>query len=252
MSTNLSKTLERLAKMNSTGKSSQGVNLFFKPKEGKNNLIILPSPATGDPFFEYGTHKNLFADIPYKDVPCDNFNYNEECVVCQVVTDLQRQNWKGNYNIWKPLELKKRFYSPVIDLDNPNEGVKWWSYGKSVLAQFTTWLQNLDPGETEFYNPENLEKIIVTYNPSASPNDMYKLDKKPFKGFSKDQIEEWQGAIKPINEVLTQRYPKDEVVQLIEEYMVRIQEEIANIDAHTSPEDEAPAISEDKLSKLKR
>ena len=115
---NLQKTLERLAKMNSVNTKTVTSSVkYYKTKPGKNNVLVLPTPQTGDPFLEWGTHKNLL-DVSYKDIACTKHNKGEDCVICQVVEDLKKQNWKGNFEIWKPLELKVRYFSPVIDLDD--------------------------------------------------------------------------------------------------------------------------------------
>ena len=250
MSTELQKTLERLAKMNSTNTktttTTTGVK-YFKAKPGKNNIIVLGTPQTGDPFLEWGTHKNLL-DVSYKDIACHKHNKGEECLICQVVDDLKKQNWKGNYEIWKPLELKIRYFSPVIDLDDIDAGVKWWGYGKSVLSQFENWLVNLEEGETAFYDVAAPEKIIVSYNPEGSPTEMYKLDKKSVKGFGKELNATWDSTIKPLNEVMTYEMPQEKIVAALEAYMEKVKDQVA---AATVEEEEKP-VKNSKLDSLKK
>lgn len=223
---NLKSTLERLQKMTTVGKKATATTTvskmkYYKAKSGKNNIIVLPTPFTGDPFLEWGTHKNLL-DQPWKDVACLQHNKGEECLICQVVDDLKKDNWKGNMPIWKPLEMKVSYYSPVIDLDNLEEGLQWWKYGKSVLSQFETWLLNLEGEETPFYSLENPEKVIVTYNPTAAPAEMYKLDKKIVKPLAASKIEEYQSQIKPLKEMMTYQTPQDELLKLLDTYMERV------------------------------
>lgn len=247
---NLQKTLERLAKMNSTNTkpAASGGMKYYKAKPGKNNVLVLPSPTTGDPFFEWGTHKNLL-DVSYKDIACNKHNKGEECVICQVVDDLKKQNWKGNYEIWKPLELKVRYFSPVIDLDDIDAGVKWWGYGKTVLTQFENWLMNLEGDETPFYDIESPEKVIVSYNPEGAPTEMYKLDKKTLKPFAKEMHDKWALDIKPLNEVMTYEMPQEKVVKALEDYMEKVKDQVASVT--TEDEDEAPAKTS-KLDALKK
>lgn len=251
---NLQKTLERLARMNSanqkTGTTSKSTAKFFKAKPGKNNLLVLPTPFTEDPFLEWGTHKNLL-DVSYKDVACVKHNKGEECVICQVVDDLKKQNWKGNYNLWKPLELKIRYYSPVINLDEVEAGIQYWGYGKSVLSQFENWLLNLEEDEKPFYTTAQPEKIVVTYNPEGAPTEMYKLDKKLLsKAYSTSQNEEWAEQIKPLKEVMTYEMPQEKVLEALEKYMETRKDEIdaTNVEATTS---ETPEPKVSKLEGLK-
>jgi len=223
---------------------------YYKTKPGKNSILVLPTPQTGDPFLEWGTHKNLL-DVSYKDIACTKHNKGGECVVCQVVEDLKKQNWKGNYEIWKPLELKIRYFSPVIDLDNVDEGVKWWGYGKSVLSQFENWLINLEEDEKPFYDMEVPEKVIVTYNPEGSPTEMYKLDKKTLKAFGKELNSEWAATIKPLNELMTYEMPVDKVVKALEDYMEKVKDQVAatTIDEDEGKVEETPSTKLDSLKK---
>jgi hypothetical protein len=248
---NLQATLARLAKMNSTNtKTTTGSVKFYKAKPGKNNIIVLPTPQTGDPFLEWGTHKNLL-DVSYKDIACNKHNKGEECLICQVVDDLKKQDWKGNFDVWKPLELKIRYFSPVIDLDDLEAGVKWWGYGKSVLGQFENWLLNLEEDEKPFYDTENPEKIIVNYNPDGAPTEMYKLDKKSTKTLGKEQNEAWAETVKPLNEVMTYEMPQEKVVKALEEYMDKVKATVASATVPTEDEDEKPA-KVNKLDALKK
>lgn len=221
---NLQKTLERLAKMNQQY-PKKGAGKFYKPKPGKNNLLILSTPQTGDPFLEWGGHKNLL-DIAYQDIACNKHNKGEDCLICQVIDDLQKQNWKGNFPIWKPIELKIRYFSPVVDLDDLEAGVQWWGYGKSVLTQFETWLLNLEEGEEAFYSETEPVKVIVTYNKEAEPANMYKLDKKSIKPFPTEQIATWKSGIKPLIEIMGVGKSQEEVSTALESYMTKIQEEL--------------------------
>lgn len=245
---NLAKTLERLAKMNSTNtKVTTGSVKFFKAKAGKNNIVVLPTPQTGDPFLEWGTHKNLL-DVSYKDIACNKHNKGEECVICQVVEDLKKQNWKGNFEVWKPLELKIRYFSPIIDLDDLEGGVKWWGYGKSVLSQFENWLINLEEDEKAFYDVSSPEKIIVSYNPEGAPTEMYKLDKKTTKAFGKELNDKWALEIKPLTEVMSYEMPQEKVVKALEDYMEKTQSLIDS----TETADESTSKKNTKLDSLKK
>ena len=247
MSTNVSSTLARLAKMNQSNakaKTAKSTIKFFKPKPGKNNLLLLPTLETQDPFLEWHTHKNLL-EKPYMDIQCNKLNKGDECIICQVVEDLQKADWKGNYPLWKPLEVKTRYYSPIIDLDDIDSGVQLWGYGKSVLAQFETWLLNLEEDEKVFFDIDSPQKVLVTYNDKAAPADMYKLDKKPLKPFAADQVAEWRGAIRPLKDVMGAGKSEDEIATALENYMERMKDQVDGTNIEETP-------AESKLKSLKK
>lgn len=248
----LQATLARLARMNASNtKAEKQTAKFFKPKPGKNSLLILPTPFTGDPFNEWGTHRNLL-DEPWKDVACPKYNKGGECVICSVVEDLKAKDWKGNFNIWRPLELRVRYFSPVIDLENVGEGVQWWGYGKSVLKQFETWLLNLEEGELPFYSLDQPEKIILNYDKNADPVSMYKLDKKLLpKPFSVSQNETWMEQIKPLTEVLTYEMPPDELMKALEQYLERVGNDVEAAKTDEETEEPLTIIRKGKLDSLR-
>lgn len=238
MSNKLQETLARLAKLNAqNGKGAKGEMKYFSPKKGKNNLLFLCTEETGDPFLVWGEHKGLL-DKDWKTIPCNAHNKGESCLVCDIIKDLQKQDWKGNFNIWKPIEQKKRYFSPVIDLDDLNAGLQWWGYGKSVLGQLENWLLNLEEGEAPFYDLESPEKVIVNYDPDADPSLKYKLDKKALKEVPAE-VDAAMSKIKPLTEVLTFSKTNEELAELLESYMNKV---------HTSleeAEDETPDAEED-------
>lgn len=256
MSNKLQETLARLAKLNAqNGKGSgNGSSMkYFSPKKGKNNLLFLETKETGDPFLVWGEHKGLL-DADWKTVPCNAHNKGEECIVCQTVKDLQKENFKGNWNIWKPIEQKKRYFSPVIDLDDLSAGLQWWGYGKSVLGQLENWLLNLEEGETPFYDLNSPEKVIVNYDPDADPSLKYKLDKKALREVPAE-VEKAMSEIKPLNEVITFSKTNTELAELLEAYISKIQTQLESedeTDESEKSEDEAPQPHIGKLSSLKR
>jgi len=248
---NLKSTLERLSKLTTqnTKTGTESSVKYWKAKHGKNNLIVLPSPETGDPFLTWGEHKNL-QDVSWKTVPCDKQNKNTECIVCQVIDDLKKQNWKGNFSIWKPIEQSVRYFSPVIDLDDLDAGIQWWGYGKSVLGQFENWLLNLEGDETPFYDLSAPEKVVVNYDKDADPALKYKLEHKPLKNFP-EGLEEMAKGIKPLVEIFTFRKTKDELAELLETYMTKIEAGLETEGtSEEEEEEETPVTTNTPIKKL--
>jgi hypothetical protein len=252
MSSSVQATLARLAKANAGNKKAAATGEktpFFKMKEGKNNIMILEVPFSEDPFMPWAGHKNLL-DQEWMEIHCDLHNHNKECIVCDVVDSLKKQDWKGNMPLWKPIEQKIKHFSWVIDLDDTDKGPQLWSYGKSVSSQFETWLANLEEEETPFYLKDNPEKIVVTFDKNKTAMEMYKLDKKVLKPFAASQYEDWQSKTKSLPDIFD-RYAKsqEDISELVDRYTLRMQEEIANMEAKgdTTPLAQKP----ETLKKLK-
>lgn len=210
----LQAALEKLSKMNA-GVQKKNAK-YFTCKEGKNSLIVLPTTKDGHPFVEWWVHKGLVdPSKPWIGIACDKHNDGDECVICDMCQTLKDSNFKGNENLWKPLEATKEMYSPIVDVDNPDEGVQWWSYGKSISTTFETWLRNIEDDEKPFYDQAAPQRVIVNYDKSAAPKDKYKLDRKNLKPIDPEQWEEWLAAIKPIDEVRNNRKSTEEKEEVL-------------------------------------
>jgi len=265
---NLNKTLSRLASLNKNeSQKTEGKKFakFWKPKsKEKANIIFLKFPSTDDPFAFYYQHKNLFVEKG-RTIPCKKHNKNESCVFCDLVKELQSEDWKGNFPLWKPLEVDIRVYSPIVDLDNTEEGVQYWGYGSTVKNQLLNWLENLEEGEKEFYNSEELQKIVVSYDKDKEAAAMYSLDKKALKGVSEEQIEKWQSQVIEFEELVKNFYKTEEEEEILAaEYLERVKEQLEKSEVATKkpetskivdPEEDGEEISlkpkPSKLSMLK-
>ena len=245
--TKLQETLSRLNKMTSQKKGSgtgKKIN-YWKPKQGKNELIVLPFAALGDPFFEWGEHKGLL-EPSYLSIPCAQHFDGSPCPICEVVKDLKKADWKGNKEMWAPIETKVRYYSPVVDLANIEAGIQWFSYGKTVLSQFQTWLVNLEEDELPFYSVENPEKIIVNYDKEADAALKYKLDKKTIKKLPEGlDLEELVEGMEDLGALLNQ-YKRDDnaLAQIVDDYLKVFAESLSDDDEEEEKTTETPEVKE--------
>lgn len=214
----LQEALDRLSKMNTGPKKANAK--YFQSKEGKNQVLVLPTTKDGHPFAEWWVHKGLIdPSKPWIGIACDKQNDGEECVICDMCQELKDKSFKGNEGLWKPLEAVKEMYSPVIDLDDVEAGVQWWSYGRSISSAFETWLRNIEEDEKPFYDQTSPQKIIVTYEKNAAPKDKYKLDRKNLKPIDSEQWDEWLATIKPIDEVRNNRKSTDDKEEILAAYI---------------------------------
>lgn len=228
----LQAALERLSKMNVAPKKQN--SKYFQCKEGRNDVLVLPLTADGHPFAEWFVHKGLIDPAkPWFAIACDKHNDGGECVICDMANALKDQNIKGNEALWKLLEATKEMYSPVIDLNDVDAGVQWWSYGRSISGQFETWLKNLDEDEKPFYDPAGPQKVIVTYTKEAAPKDKYKLDRKNLKPIAESQYEKWFGTIKPIDQVRNNRKTEDEKEQILAAYVKGKEKQLKSMTVET-------------------
>lgn len=256
---NISSLLEKLD--NSLGKNKRKNKIdykelaelkkknFMKLKDGKNNVVFV-SPISGTDPFTFWHYHNGLQEVAYYSVPCDAGNKNESCIICDTVESLQKEDYEGNKHIWYPIIAKTEFYAPVINVESEStiaEGLKWLRVSKTVMTQLTEWLRNLEGDDKEFFDDEEPQKVIITYNKSLAPADQYKLDKKNYKGFSDQQLADWRGELKPVADYILSK-SQNETKKIVDEYFERIANEVAT----KSTDEAAQDVASGKLDKFKK
>lgn len=226
---------------------------FWKPKTGKNQILIFTPDFSGEPFSFWGYHQGL-QEVDYYSVPCDKKNKGEECLICNVVDDLKSSDWAGNKHLWAPIEQKIYTYAPIIDLSSKEsmaEGPKWFRIPKTVMSQLTDNLCNLEfeNGERPFYDHSQPQRILLNYDKDQAPASQYGVQFKELKDVpSEQQYADWSGSVKPVLDYMFTKANNNNK-QLIDEYFLRIAEKL---DSTIDDSAEDTSAAESKLSKLKK
>jgi hypothetical protein len=199
MSTRKDAILERLAKLSNNGKAPKVQTGDSEKKEsiyakfdykGKNEFLFLPYKSTvtetepeGDIFMAWNFHKNL-TDNPKKEIHAmSNFLEIGEknlCPINKAIVELKK-DFMGNKSIWKPIEEQTKFMVPVIDLNDVEGGVKWFSYKVSVKKQLENEISNMEDDETLFWDLSAPKKVIITFDGDAPAATMYAVSFKEIK-----------------------------------------------------------------------
>ena len=244
----LNKTLkrEKTAKGNSSFADLKKLrdDDFIKLKEGINKFVFLTPAGSADPFTEWAYHGGL-QEVSWYTVPCST-NFGEECTICKVVEQLQKENYTGNKHLWNPIKQQFEYYAPVINVESEATmaaGPKYLRLSKAPMTTIFDWLKNLEANELPFYSDEEPQRIIINYTKDAIPADKYKLDKKNARPFSEDQIAEWKSLIKPISTYFTIRNT-DNLTKLVDEYLLRMEELVSSSEQEEQVEEKKVVVTE--------
>lgn len=197
---------------------------MWKPKTGKNQIVIFTPAFGSDPFTMWGFHKGL-QEVDYYSVPCDHMNKDEDCIICDVVSQLKNENWEGNKHLWMPIEQKIDTYAPIIDVSSAAaiaEGPKWFRVSKTIMTSLVDSIKNLEEGEVPFFDLENPQRIIINYDKTQSPATQYSVSFKDVK--EKEivaRIPEWAAEIQPVGNYIFSK-TQDANKKLVEEYFARM------------------------------
>ena len=156
-------------KAKSSGAGSSNVQ-YWKPQEGENVIRVVPT-ADGDPFKEFWLHYNIGGESGFL---CPNKNYGESCAICDFVKSVYRDKSSSEEDKKQAstLSAKQRFYTPVIDRNAEEEGVKIYSYSKKVYEALLGLVLNPEYGDIA--DPKDGLDLVVTHG-KTDPKQLYAM-----------------------------------------------------------------------------
>ena len=230
-------------------KINRNVNIW-KPMKGANKIRVLPYKKDKDnPFIELYWHWNLGRTS----VLCLEKNFGEKCPVCQLATKLWNSDVKEDKDSAKKIFARLRFYVPMVQRGQEEDGPKYWAFGQNVYDDLTGATEDPDCGD--FTDIEIGRDVIVTYRtPEETGTTFGKIsakvamsqsvltqDKEILKKLINDQVE--------IEEIYP-RKTKDEIVEILEEWLnpskQEEKEEAEKLDSTTPKKDKSTA--KDKIT----
>ena len=140
----MAKMKSKLQDLESGGKSKQD-NVWWRPQEGDQDIRIVPT-EDGDPFKVYHFHYNL-GEGARGGVLCPKRQFGENCPICDFASKLWQEGTDDSKKMAKSLFVRQRFFSPVIDRDNEEAGVRIWGYGKTIYETLLGLVLNPDYGD---------------------------------------------------------------------------------------------------------
>ena len=80
-------------------------------------------------------------------VLCPKRQFGENCPICDFASKLWQEGTDDSKKMAKSLFVRQRFFSPVIDRDNEEAGVRIWGYGKTIYETLLGLVLNPDYGD---------------------------------------------------------------------------------------------------------
>lgn len=132
---------KKLEKLQNKGKEVKE-SAFWKPEDGSHEIRILPT-SDGDPFKEFWFHYN----VGNMGIMCPKRNFGEECPICEFATKLFKEGDEESVAMAKELFVRQRFCSPILVRGDEKNGVKVWSYSKTVYEDLLKTVLDPDYGD---------------------------------------------------------------------------------------------------------
>lgn len=163
---------------------------FWKPSEGRNVIRIVPwkeEPSWPfiEAYFHYLGGKTQLSPI----------THGNPDPIQEFADDLRGDGSQENWEKARPFFPKARTYVAMIDRAEPEAGVRFYSFGKTVLKKLLSFMD--DPDYGDITDVEEGFDIVVNYTPrEKSDTNFPKTDVYPRRDPSplhedQEQVEEW-------------------------------------------------------------
>ena len=215
MAIDMKKMRSKLTQLKSRG--SGGGN-FWKPQDGNQTIRILPTEDE-DPFKQFFFHYNVGEGGGFL---CPKHNFGDNCPVCGFVKTLYQQGDDESKEVARGLNVKSRFFSPVLVRGEDDSGVRVYGYSKTVYETLLGLVLNPEYGDItdletgvdlglQYGKPPGGNFPVTKITPKRQSSSL--CDK-----LSDDQCKEMLESI-PDFSTLFERRSSEDVQKLLDEHM---------------------------------
>lgn len=156
------------AKLGELKGNTARTEVLWKPKEGENKVRIVPLASSPDnPFIELYFH--YLGNKTY----LSPLSSNEPDPIAEFADSLRaggglsKEDWKET----KKFVPQRRTYVPIIDRNNPDAGVRFWAFGKTVYSDLLGVMA--DPDYGDITDPQTGRDIKVTFVPQEKSDTQF-------------------------------------------------------------------------------
>lgn len=142
-----------------------GQSDFWKPKDGRNIIRILPIGGvlpsdwvTPYPFVLGGVHSNV--GLSMRDtVYCARLTHNKACPICNFVWKLYNTKDENDIKLAKRIKGYNSVMSNIIDLSDIKKGVQKYAFGKTLARKIKSYMD--DEEFKPLLDPEKGHNMII-------------------------------------------------------------------------------------------
>ena len=241
------------AKLDRFKNQGERSNSFWRPKEGKQVIRIVPwAERPENPFIE--TYFHYLGNKTHLSPK----TYGKPDPILEFGEHLRGDGSKEAWQNAKPFFPKLRTFVPVIVRDEEDQGVRFWSFGKTVLVDLLSFIDDEDYGDIT--DPETGRDITVEYIPQEKSDTNFaktKVRPKPNQTpLSEDDelVEAWT-TDQPAFRSLFKEHTYEELKSFLEKYLDPDSEQTGPSSAATEtlspPMDEEEEPKKEKKAKSK-
>ena len=248
----LAKVRDKLAKTDFGGSGN-----YWKPKQGRNIIRILPGVGDMEDFFWQDVGKHYPPDSNRSFV-CREFTLGEPCPICEFVQELYDAGDEASKTLAGKIRCRKQFWMNIIDRANEDKGPQIFTPGPMIFKQVASLIGDPDYGEI-YDEYEGLDLIISRTGTGLDTEyDVNSRRKESPLADNDDIIDEWLDAAKDLSVVELSDNPAEDraagggdAVVFVLSYE-RLESEFTALDVEGDPKVDLPFPEDDNDSKRTR
>ena len=187
-----------------------GTGSFFKAKEGKNTIRILPPWSKAGLWYKEGVIHYGFKSDSGKDrgYACLK-QFGKECPICEKREELIKQGPEGK-ELADKLRGRNKFYANVLDYKTGKAMI--WGFSAKILGVLLSYCSDPDFGDIS--NPETGFDVVVERTGTGPLDTRYEVRCRPKA--SEIEVEGWEDGIKNLDEEVIEETDEDKLREVVE------------------------------------
>lgn len=188
--------------------SELGSGLYFKPREGKNVIRVLPPwNDKGLFYFETTLHYGLQHEGKQRAYPCLGA---DECPICEAIEKMEEEGGAEDVKLAKRLKSRTKYYTNIIDLKTGK--VLIWGFSRKILSTLLSYMS--DPDWGDITDPDEGFDVVVERT-GTKLDTKYEIRVKPRS--SEISIDDWEEQMKNLPEEVVDDIDADALEDIVDE-----------------------------------
>jgi len=209
------------ARMSETAKTFGGQTAFWKCKEGRSIIRILPPVGNMESAFWQEVGKHYIPGAEHS-LTCPKFTAGLDCPVCEYVDELYKAGDDASKELAGKLRVSKQYWVNIIDRENEDAGPQVYTPGPSVFKSIYGLVA--DPEYGDIYDPYEGWDLVISRT-GQGINTEYEVQprargQRPLSE-DEDTIDAWLDAAKDLSVVELSDNPAEDE-KLADGLLVRI------------------------------
>jgi hypothetical protein len=135
---------------------------WWRPKNDKHVVRILPQPLGGGRFFEVGYQHFLRGAGRTTSLFCTRLTHDQgdKCYICQQWMAFKQSEDPADQKEAEEMRPKKQYFVAIVDLEKKDQGVQVYAFGQMIMNRLLAYVQDAEYGN--IFHPTSGRNLTIT------------------------------------------------------------------------------------------